>query len=441
MDGNSGRVRDMEKCTIKQIAVFWFFLLGVREIASRRPSMKCSYTNFQANCSNLRLTKIPTDILSNTTTLDLSWNKISTLRFNIADMTPNLTKLVVAHCGLGSVDNNTFVELKNLSELYLNGNKLNGLSTGVFGTDLLSLGVLYLNDNQIGRIAQNIFDHLTHLKELHLENNLITYIHPHAFNKLRSLSYLSIEYNQLETADPSWFSPILKSLQHVNLQHNKWMCDSRMIKYKNWTSANHANLRKFSTKMDISCGSKFLKEIHTSELTQRIPTLKAKNFTSGSSVTLSCPDKMSTTWNYKSKLKGLFNQVVSNDKVKRSPGFLTLTVATKTDAGIYCCRHNIGEDLAPAPSQMTNNQYCYVLEANAYVKLPEQKSSSAGAVIIVMLVILAIVGSVVWYVRRKRLRYGLLSDETVFQPTYDESSNITYNATHNSGNDTDEAYV
>ncbi|KAG7491421.1 hypothetical protein MATL_G00003380 [Megalops atlanticus] len=99
------------------------------------------------NCSNIGLDRGPAavDLPSDTNTLDLSRNRIS------------------------SVDANLFDRLTSLKELYLQGNRISVLPRGIFRCGTLS--VLDLSNNQISTLEERICDKLFNLTEINLSSN------------------------------------------------------------------------------------------------------------------------------------------------------------------------------------------------------------------------------------------------------------------------------
>ncbi|XP_039256236.2 uncharacterized protein LOC120332955 [Styela clava] len=411
----------------------------------------CTTTGVETDCREKHLMEVPATISHSTQKLYMDGNPLKILKSNSFNLLPSLLNLSLINCHLSTLDPKSFVGLTNLTILNLSNNSIKSFPDLLFGADLKNLQYLYLKFNSISRISQNALDHLVKLKELHLEHNKLTAIHQHSFTKLAHIKWLSIDHNSLVTAYASWFTPITKTLTHLSLGHNPWVCDSKMCGYKNWTSAAH---KKFSGAVDITCSktNTSLKNIHSKTLcaTNKIiviasnaPKMPVKTVGLAATISLECPDKLSTSWKYSSKSKnGSFVPIKQDEKIKIAPGVLTITGTAKHDGGTYCCLDTVGDDLQHTPSGSPHSTpHCFSLKikSQSFTK-PASPSSGGGsggasaAVIIIIIVILVLVVGV-WYFRRKRRNYGLLSDESVFQPSYDDpvSQESSHISVHNGG--------
>ena len=61
------------------------------------------------------------------------------------------------------------------------------------------------------------------------------------------------QHNSLNNASEDWFRPITKTLTHISMSHNPWICDSRMCGYKNWTATLAGNLTKLENMTNVQC--------------------------------------------------------------------------------------------------------------------------------------------------------------------------------------------
>lgn len=154
---------------------------SVRASADLCPS-SCTCANDGAivDCSRQGLTRIPSNLPSNTVTLNLSHNNVS------------------------------LIQALDLS-------------------DLRHLKALDLSNNQLSGISEGSFVKLERLEELDLAHNQISCIDRNALASLRSLRYLSLSSNQLSTL-PKELIEGTSRLDTLTLDDNPWVCDCRL----NW---------------------------------------------------------------------------------------------------------------------------------------------------------------------------------------------------------------
>ncbi|XP_040451711.1 leucine-rich repeat-containing G-protein coupled receptor 5 isoform X2 [Falco naumanni] len=149
----------------------------------------------RADCSDLGLTAVPTNLSVFTSYLDLSMN--------------NITKL----------PSNPVHNLRFLEELRLAGNGLTYIPKGAFA-GLFSLKVLMLQNNQLRQVPTEALQNLRSLQSLRLDANHINYVPPNCFNGLVSLRHLWLDDNSL-TEIPVQAFRSLPALQAMTLALNK----------------------------------------------------------------------------------------------------------------------------------------------------------------------------------------------------------------------------
>ncbi|XP_038161126.1 leucine-rich repeat-containing G-protein coupled receptor 5-like [Cyprinodon tularosa] len=148
----------------------------------------------RADCSDLGLREIPSNLSVFTSYLDLSMN--------------NLT--VVSS---GALSNLHFLE-----ELRLAGNDLSFIPKGAFN-GLYNLKVLMLQNNQLTSVPAEAFNNLHNLQSLRLDANHIVNVPPGCFSGLRSLRHLWLDDNSL-TEVPVEALEELPTLQAMTLALN-----------------------------------------------------------------------------------------------------------------------------------------------------------------------------------------------------------------------------
>uniref|UniRef100_A0A672HIU5 Toll-like receptor 13 n=1 Tax=Salarias fasciatus TaxID=181472 RepID=A0A672HIU5_SALFA len=171
-------------------------------------------------CSSRKLAVIPNDVPRNTTSLDLSMNRI--VRISTVDLR-GLFKLKDAQFHnnwISHIDDRAFKDLKDLNNLDIAGNKLTELTDDMF-EGLTRLETLVLNDNQISSISSGAFQHLLSVRLIELgENNLtqISDVVP-AF-KVPTLKTLQLEFNNFESLEFDSLSVGSSSLTSLDLSIN-----------------------------------------------------------------------------------------------------------------------------------------------------------------------------------------------------------------------------
>ncbi|XP_006010346.1 leucine-rich repeat neuronal protein 1 [Latimeria chalumnae] len=131
------------------------------------------------DCNDLRLTRIPSNLSSDTQVLLLQSN-------NIPKTTDELQQLF------------------NLTELDLSQNNFTNIKdVGLF--NLTQLTTLHLEENQIMEMTDYCLQDLTNLQELYINHNQISSISANAFSGLKNLLRLHLNANRLKIIDSRWF--------------------------------------------------------------------------------------------------------------------------------------------------------------------------------------------------------------------------------------------
>lgn len=134
------------------------------------------------DCNDLRLTRIPTNLSTDTQVLLLQSNFIS-------------------HTS-GELE-----ALFNLTELDLSQNNFSSVkSVGL--TNMNQLTTLHLEENHISQLPDHCLQDLSNLQELYINHNHISAISPGAFQGLHSLLRLHLNSNKLRAIDSRWFEAI-----------------------------------------------------------------------------------------------------------------------------------------------------------------------------------------------------------------------------------------
>ena len=143
------------------------------------------------------LTVVPTDIPTDVTVLDLSYNQITAL----------------LDC--------EFCQYTQLQRLYISNNLISVINSTAFSNTVLT--VLILLSNQLTAVPDLHFIAET-LITLSVAYNPISFINQTTFDECTALDTLYMYYCQLTTL--SYFS--VETLQHIDLSNNPLVCDSRL---------------------------------------------------------------------------------------------------------------------------------------------------------------------------------------------------------------------
>ncbi|KAJ7999232.1 hypothetical protein DPEC_G00213310 [Dallia pectoralis] len=131
------------------------------------------------DCNDLRLTRIPSNLSSDTQVLLLQSNSIAHTSGDLEALF-NLTELDLSQNNFSSVE---AVGLANMNQLT----------------------TLHLEENQISQLLDRCLQDLSNLQELYINHNKISTIAPEAFTGLRSLLRLHLNSNNLRVIDSRWF--------------------------------------------------------------------------------------------------------------------------------------------------------------------------------------------------------------------------------------------
>ena len=125
-------------------------------------------------CNGRNLLSVPKNLLSDTTSLDLSRNKLNSLyEYSFVHYTL-LEELILSHNNITFIDTATFATVEHLTYLNLSGNlNLRYIYTDIFKS-LANLLVLNLQNCSIGTFPHDTLRWLPRLRELYLQDNPIT---------------------------------------------------------------------------------------------------------------------------------------------------------------------------------------------------------------------------------------------------------------------------
>ena len=158
---------------------------------------------------NSDLKTIPTDIPTQTKTINLTSNSVQALDNNSFSGLTDVTTIDLSNNEIETVDNNSFAGLTNLTDLVLRHNNLSSLPTCLFREQ--NLRYLDLAFNNLTSIYHDLWLCLKSLETLIITGNPIIEISPGAFFPLSDLRTLYLDLHMLA----KFCLPILNSMQNL----------------------------------------------------------------------------------------------------------------------------------------------------------------------------------------------------------------------------------
>lgn len=170
---------------------------------------KCRCEGTIVDCSNQKLSRIPSHLPEYTTDLRLNDNDISVLEAT-----------------------GIFKKLPNLRKINLSNNRIKEVREGAFD-GAADVQELMLTGNQLETMHGRMFRGLSGLKTLMLRSNLISCVNNDTFAGLSSVRLLSLYDNRITTISPGAFTTLV-SLSTINLLSNPFNCNCHMAWLGRW---------------------------------------------------------------------------------------------------------------------------------------------------------------------------------------------------------------
>ncbi|XP_006029352.1 decorin [Alligator sinensis] len=166
-------------------------------------------------CSDLGLDKVPKDLPSDTTLLDLQNNKITEIKEGDFKHLKDLHALILVNNKISKISPAAFAPLKKLERLYLSKNNLKELPENM----PKSLQELRAHENEISKLRKVVFNGLNQMIVVELGTNPLksSGIENGAFQGMKKLSYIRISDSNI-TSIPRGLPP---SLTELHLDGNK----------------------------------------------------------------------------------------------------------------------------------------------------------------------------------------------------------------------------
>eukprot|EP00058_Branchiostoma_floridae_P015229 XP_002600717.1 hypothetical protein BRAFLDRAFT_83459 [Branchiostoma floridae] len=173
------------------------------------------------NLNGNRITSLPVGVFSDLPALRsiyLARNGIRTLDNVLPSLPTLVSRLDLEGNNISRLDRDVFARFENLTALNLNENGFGNLEAGVFN-GLVALSRLYLNDNNITSLAQGLFLGLEKLRRLSVDNNQLVQLNGNVFGDHPSFNVISFENNNISMIETDFFSRF-PTLGSVNLESN-----------------------------------------------------------------------------------------------------------------------------------------------------------------------------------------------------------------------------
>ncbi|XP_048458234.1 type III endosome membrane protein TEMP isoform X2 [Rhincodon typus] len=171
-----------------------------------------------AICTGRNLTRVPKDLPTNLTHLDLSGNSVDATDLGNNRGLWALRDLVVLNLSnnnMPTLPPEIFMNLKKLKVLDLSHCKIDLLHPKAF-KGLLSLKILMLNNNRIKNLATQFLSDAQELSTLNLANNKLTTVTIQLLEKF-------------------------ERIHEVQLQRNSWVCDCNLYPLQKWLMLRFAS--------------------------------------------------------------------------------------------------------------------------------------------------------------------------------------------------------
>lgn len=227
-----------------KLAVVSLFLLAAstclsQEIDWTRKCNKCkcvwSSGKKVADCTDINLSAIPTDLSTQIREMDFSLNPIYELgpKVFFKNKIRDVHKLRFQNCSLESIDKTAFEGVCLLIELDLSKNNLKNIDKETF-KDNLKMRILNLSFNKLTRLESGLFYNMTHLQKIVLNDNQISWMGQTVFEKLPALQHINLGNNRLKSVVND-FTKNLEKLNSLNMEGNPWVCDCHLEQFRRKT--------------------------------------------------------------------------------------------------------------------------------------------------------------------------------------------------------------
>ncbi|XP_056450922.1 reticulon-4 receptor-like 1 [Gadus chalcogrammus] len=143
-------------------------------------------------------------------------------------------------------------------------NQLEFLEDDLF-IDLMNLSHLFLHGNRLWSLRQNTFRGLGALDRLLLHHNRLQWVDRQAFHDLRRLTTLYLFNNSLTQLAGSCLGPLV-SLEYLRLNDNPWECDCKALSLWEWLRRFRGSTSTLACRAPPELANQDLKVLRKEEL-------------------------------------------------------------------------------------------------------------------------------------------------------------------------------
>ncbi|XP_063953948.1 protein artichoke-like [Lytechinus pictus] len=204
------------------LLAFWLIWIHVMHVQSSEAETaknfpKCKLVNSShgviANCQHLGLTKVPQDLPSSVSELDLSANKLTALHNDSLYHVPNMIILILEANPIISLESGSFWPLTKLRTLILSYTNLQLIPPRTFLKNVL-LTKLLMNDNNLASVPHGAVSDVPHLSNLLLNGNKITSLDFEGCSHWSHLGRINLDLNEVEEIGRDDFLPLENTTIH-----------------------------------------------------------------------------------------------------------------------------------------------------------------------------------------------------------------------------------
>ncbi|XP_035678401.1 leucine-rich repeat-containing protein 15-like [Branchiostoma floridae] len=196
-------------------------VLALPAIPACPDGCRCLTKQTTVICHNSSFTTVPKNIPANTTTLEIRYTKLSSLRDGDFAGLPSLVNLTADENAISTIEPGSFNGLHNLKVLNIANNKVSKLPPGLFnGTQ--NLTTFNAVNNEIKAVPVGLFTRHPSLATVHLSHNNISVVEEEAFAYMTNLAEIELNDNRIQKITSSYFYNA-KSLTRLSLSSNDIM--------------------------------------------------------------------------------------------------------------------------------------------------------------------------------------------------------------------------
>ncbi|XP_048337860.1 immunoglobulin superfamily containing leucine-rich repeat protein-like [Sphaerodactylus townsendi] len=341
-----------------------------------------NYSRHIADCSYQDLHAVPTSLPSNTTTLTLSVNHITSLGENSFKGLVSLQGLWLTYNDISHVGKGTFGSLAPLKNLDLSHNQMMDFPWWDL-QNLTALELLKLSNNRLEKVPLEAFSTLKHLRSLWLNDNRLTVLFEGTFDSTPFLSLLQINNNPFNCSCKVWWlKQWIESSSVSTPEKDSIMCDSPK-NLKGLTLGRNLNLDCSLPSVQLTYQSSLDNSVLHDGLSLLLdcravgkpqPEIRWKIQASGQTVAINGPnvDEEGDNW-----LAGARSEESPEHFLVFKNGSMAISKFSKADEGVYTCQavNDVGSrEVSVNVALSSSENFAHDLQNNIQASKPRDKS-------------------------------------------------------------------